>query len=74
MYTYLYVLYVYVHKYSNLPAIIIIVGSDVPTVLLAVTDKGVIIDKSVMKLTLALVVVTVNINGHEASLQLMVIV
>ena len=60
--------------YNNLPAMLIVVGSDVPIVLLAVTDNGVIIDKSVMKETLALVVVTVNITGHETSLQLIVIV
>ena len=60
--------------YNNLPAILIVVGSDVPIVLLAVTDNGVIIDKSVMKETLVLVVVTVNITGHETSLQLIVIV
>ena len=33
----------------SLPTITIVVGSDVPTVLLAVIDNGVIIDKSVMK-------------------------
>ena len=63
----------HVRTYDS-PAILIVVGSDVPIVLLAVTDNGVIIDKSVMKETLALVVVTLNITGHEASVQLIVIV
>ena len=61
----------------NLPAIILIAISDVPIVLVAVTDNVVIIDKSVMKLTLAVLVTlsVLTITGHVAlSVQLIVTV
>ena len=67
-----------VHTYiCNLPAIILIAVSDVPIVLVAVTDNVVIIDKSVMKLTLAVLVTlsVLTITGHVAlSVQLIVTV
>ena len=73
MYTYLYIS-TYV---CSLPVIILIAGSDVPIVLVAVTDNVVIIDKSVMKLTSA-VLVTLSVStitGHVAlSVQLIVTV
>ena len=66
------------HMYlRNLPAIILIAGSDVPIVLVAVTDNVVIIDKSVMKLTLAVLVTlsVLTITGYVAlSVQLIVTV
>ena len=66
------------HMYlRNLPAIILIAGSDVPIVLVAVTDNVVIIDKSVMKLTLAVLVTlsVLTITAHVAlSVQLIVTV
>ena len=46
--------------YVNLPTIIIIPGADSLTLLVAVTDNVVITDKSVIKCTRTLVVLTVK--------------
>ena len=49
----------------NSPAITLVAGSDVPTVLLAVTDILFIIDKSVVKLTLTLVVTLSVVRNYQ---------